>query len=51
MVITPQRSIALFGIRPNWYRPDKVRVILDKGEESVVRDVEWGELGRFPLPF
>ena len=51
MVITPQRSIALLGIRPNWWRPDKVRVIPDEGEESVVGDVQWGKLRRFPLPF
>ena len=39
MVIAPQRSIALFGMRSNWLRPDKVKVVLDKGEESVVGDV------------
>ena len=39
MVIAPQRSIALLEIRTNRWRPDKVRVILDQGEESVVGDV------------
>ena len=33
----------------NWWRPFKVRVILDEEEESVVGDVQWGKLGRFPL--
>ena len=51
MVIAPQRSIVFLGIRPNWWRPDKVKVVLDKGEESVVGDVQWSKLGRFPIPF
>ena len=49
MVIAPQRSIALLEIRLNWCRPLKVRVIQDEREESVVGDVQGGELGRFPL--
>ena len=47
VVIAPQRSIALLGIRLNWLRPSKVRVIPDEGEESVVGDVQWGKVGRF----
>ena len=42
MVIAPQRSIALLGIGLNGWRPFKVRVILDEGEESVVGDVQRG---------
>ena len=51
VVIVLQILIALLGIQPNWWRPDKVRVVLDKGEESVVGDVQWSKLGRFPFPF
>ena len=51
VVIAPQRSIALLEIRQIWWRPDKVKVVLDKGKESVVGDVQWSKLGRFPLPF
>ena len=29
--------------------PFKVKVIPDEGEESVVGDVQWGKLRRFPL--
>ena len=50
VVIVPQRLIAFLGIQPNWWRPDKVKVVLDKGEESVVGDVQWSKLGRFPFP-
>ena len=32
VVIAPQRLIALLGIRPNWWRLDKVKVVLDKRE-------------------
>ena len=49
VVIAPQTSITLFRIRLNWWRPSKVKVILDEREESVVGDVQWGKLGRFPL--
>ena len=49
MIITPQRSIALLGIRLNWRRLFKVRKIPDEGKEPVVRDVQWGKLGKFPL--
>ena len=34
MVITPQRSITLLGIRLNWWRPSKVKVMFD--------GVNWG---------
>ena len=49
VVIAPQRSIALLGIRLNWCRPFKVRVIPYDREEPIVGDVQRGELGRFPL--
>ena len=51
MVFAPQRSNPLLGIRSNCWRLDKVRVVLDKGEKSVVEDVQWSRLGRFRLPF
>ena len=49
VVIAPQRSIALLGIRLNWCKPFKVKVIPDEKEEPVVGDVQRGELGRFLL--
>ena len=47
VVITPQRSITLLGIRPNWWRLDKIKVVLDKWEEFVVGDVQRSKLGSF----
>ena len=49
MVIAPQILIALLEIRLNWRRPFKVKVIPDEREESVIGDVQRGELGRFPF--
>ena len=45
MVIAPQRSIALLEIQLNSCMPFKIRVIPDEKEESVVGDVQRGELG------
>ena len=53
VVVTPQRPITLFGIFPYGRGPIKVGfgVVPDEGEQSVIGDVEGGELGRFPFLF
>ena len=49
MVVTPQRLVALFGIKINGCGPFKVGMIPDEWKKPVVRDVQRGKLWRFPL--
>ena len=51
VVVTPQRSIVLVRICLHGQGPFKIGVVPDEGEQPVIRDVEGGELGRFPFLF
>ena len=51
VIVTPQRLVALSGIRLNGYGPFKVGMIPDERKEPVIRDVQRGKLRRFPLSF
>ena len=51
MIVTPQRLVALHGIRPNRCGPIKVGMILDERKEPIIRDAQRGKLRRFLLSF
>ena len=51
IVVTPQRLVALCGIRLNRCGPLEFGMIPDERKEPVIRDVQRGKLRRFPLPF
>ena len=51
MFVTPQRLVALCGIKLNGCRPFKVRMIPNEQKEPVIQDVHRGKLRRFPLSF
>ena len=50
-IVAPQRSVELVRTCLHGQRPFEFGVIPDKGEQSVVRDVKRGELGRIPFLF
>ena len=49
MVVTPQRLVALCGIRLNGCGPFKVKMIPDERKKPIIRDVQRGKLWGFPL--
>ena len=51
VVLSPQRLIALVWICLHGRGPFKIRVVPDEAQQSVIEDVEGGELGRFPFHF
>ena len=51
VVVTPQRLVALCGIRLNGCGPFKFGMIPDEQKEPIIRDVQRGKLRRFPISF
>ena len=51
MVVTPQRLVALCGIRLNGCGPFEFGMIPDEQKEPVIQDVQRGKLWRFALSF
>ena len=51
VVVAPQRPIVLIWIRSHGQGPFKIGVVSDEGKQSVIGDVEGGELGRFLFIF